>query len=60
MGVLIIQPYHADIALVEAGDINMDCPHTKHSVSWFAIHVANVRTTTAVHSWKNHPLSGGC
>lgn len=46
------------IALEEAGDINMDCPHTKYCVSWFTIRVANVGTAIAVHSWNNHPIPG--
>ena len=46
------------IALEGAGDINMDCSHTKHCVSWFTIHVAIVGTTIAVQSWNNHPISG--
>ena len=46
------------IALEEAGDINMDCSHTKYCVSWFTIRVSIVGTTIAVQSWNNHPISG--
>lgn len=44
------------IALEEAGDINMDCPHQQFCVSWFAIWVANVGTTIVVNAWNYHPI----
>ena len=46
------------ITLQQAGDINIDCPHTWYCVSWFTIRVANVGTTIAVNSWNDHPIPG--
>ena len=46
------------IALEEAGDIDMDCSHTKYCVSWYTIGVANVGTNMAVQAWNNHRIPG--
>jgi len=46
------------IALEEAGDVDMACPHMQFCVSWFTIRVANVGTTIAVEAWNNHPIPG--
>ncbi|XP_065894563.1 uncharacterized protein [Dysidea avara] len=46
------------VSLETAGDIDMDCPHTKYCVSWFTLQVVNVGTTIVVQSWNSHPISG--
>ena len=50
------------LTLEEAGDIDMDCSHSKFCVSWFTLRVANVGTAMAIQAWNNHPIPGklGC
>ena len=46
------------IFLEEVGDIDLDCPHQKFLISWFAIRVSNVGTTFAIQAWNEHPIPG--
>ena len=46
------------IALEEAGNINMDCPHVKYCVSWFTIRVCCIGTTMVVSAWNHRPKPG--
>lgn len=46
------------IALQEAGDINMDCPHEKYCISWFTVRVCAVGASMVVNAWNHRPSSG--